>query len=123
MTLLRTVAHGISERLYSWNTSAISSGGAGDPLPVEDDLPMRRAHQTGDALEQRRLPAAGRADHAHELAGLDRERDAAIASVAFAPAPYVLPTSLISSIACLAYCGVAARQPRCQARKRRSARR
>ena len=28
MTLLRTDTHGMSERLYSWKTSAISSGGS-----------------------------------------------------------------------------------------------
>ena len=74
---MRTDVHGISERLYSWKTSAISSGGAGHAPAAQQHLALARPQQPGDALQQRRLAAAGRADDADELAVLDRERDVA----------------------------------------------
>jgi hypothetical protein len=38
-TLPRTVSHGNSERLYSWKTSAISSGGPVIVLPLSSTSP------------------------------------------------------------------------------------
>ncbi len=40
MTLLRTDIHGNSERLYSWNTSAISSGGEVTGVPRRKTSPV-----------------------------------------------------------------------------------
>ena len=76
-TLFRTEAQGISERPYSWKTSAISSGGSVTGLPRSRTSPRVGLHQPRDALQQRRLAAAGRADDAGELALLDGERDVA----------------------------------------------
>ena len=42
-TLFRTDIQGISERLYSWKTSAIRSGGPGHRGAAQDDLAGRRA--------------------------------------------------------------------------------
>src|SRR5262249_27975313 len=47
----------------------------GDEPAAEQDLARARTQQARDALEQRRLAAARRADDADELAGRDRERD------------------------------------------------
>ena len=68
-TLLRTVAHGISERLYSWKTSASSSGGPVTGFPCSSTRPRLGCIRPPMHFEQRRLAAAGRPDHAHELAG------------------------------------------------------
>src|SRR6476661_9362382 len=38
-TLLRTDDHGINDRLYSWKTSAISSGGDATALPFRNAAP------------------------------------------------------------------------------------
>ena len=84
---MRTDVHGISERLYSWKTSASSSRRRRDAPPAQQHLALARPQQPGDALQQRRLPAARRPDDADELAVLDRERDSPIARVACAPVP------------------------------------
>ena len=39
-TFLRTDNHGISERLYSWKTSAISSGGRVTGVPLSTTSPL-----------------------------------------------------------------------------------
>src|SRR6266404_5080029 len=54
-----------------------SLGRARDLAPIEEDLTRRWPHQPGQALEQRRLAASRRADHGHELTGLDAKAHAA----------------------------------------------
>src|SRR5690606_33228033 len=46
---------------------------AGDRLAVEQDLAARKLVQAGHAPKQRGLAAAGRADHRHDLVGIDVE--------------------------------------------------
>ena len=61
-TFWRTLIQGNSERLYSWKTSAMFSGGPSIRLVVQA-APRREVggQQPGHALEQRRLAAARRA--------------------------------------------------------------
>ena len=60
-----------------------------DRAAVDDHPAGCRPEEPRDALEERRLAAARGADDADELAGGDRERDAAKRLVASAPLPYV----------------------------------
>ena len=47
-----------------------------DAHAIDFDSPLGRSEVSGDGSEQRRLAAAGRAEHADELAGLDVEIEA-----------------------------------------------
>src|SRR5436189_2410716 len=68
-TLFRTEVHGSSERPYSWNTSAISAGGAVTRLPRRTIWP-RGLH--GDVERRRRLVRDQELRPARER---DRDRD------------------------------------------------
>src|SRR5882672_2143206 len=88
--------------------------------PVERHLAARRSQQAADALEQRRLAAAGRPDDADELALADREVDVADrARRALARAVRLAEVCDLEHAAG-SHSGSAARQPRCQASTRRS---
>jgi hypothetical protein len=50
---------------------------AGERAPVDADVARIRLDQTGDAAQQRRLPAAGGAEQGHKFARRDRKIDAA----------------------------------------------
>src|SRR5690606_18585380 len=52
-------------------------GRPGDALALELDDARRRPQEAGDALEERRLAASGRADDDHELARVHLEADVA----------------------------------------------
>src|SRR3954454_948840 len=90
----------------------------GHSLAAEDRLAARRAQQPCDAFEQRRLPAAGRSDDADELAVLDDERH-----VAQRLRGFLVGAVRLSEVRDLEHQAWDARQPRCQASTRRSAKR
>ena len=121
-TLLRTEAQGMSERLYSWNTSAIASGGSVTGFPWRTAWPRLGGSRPATHLRRVVFPQPdGPTTQTNSFSATVNEM-LRIASVAFSPVPYVLPRSSISSTSLPPrYCGVAARQPRCQARIRRSA--
>ena len=54
---------------------AVAGPQVGDVLVADHDPALRHLLQPGDHPQERRLPAAGRADEDHELAVLDVERD------------------------------------------------
>src|SRR5438094_3164714 len=100
-TLLRTDAHGISERPYSWKTSAISSGGSVTRLPRKRISPRVGANRPATHLSRVVLPQPdGPTTHANSPSSTLNVRSPT-ACVVDAPAPYVLPRCLISSIALL----------------------
>ena len=76
-TLSRTVIQGNRLRPYSWKTTAIPGGGPVDRRAVQATSPPVGVEQAGDALQQRRLAAAGRADDADEFARVDGEGEVA----------------------------------------------
>ena len=76
--LSSTVSHGI--RREAWNIMPIRTGGApvrpSAPWPAVDlDRALERAVETGDDVQERALPAAGRPDDAHDLRRRRRERE------------------------------------------------
>ena len=117
---MRTVVHGISERLYSWKTTAISSGGAVTRSPCRTTSPRVGRRRPAMHLSSVVLPQPdGPTTHTSSRSAIENEMLRS-AWVTWLPEPYVFATSLISSIRS-PYCGVAARHPRCQASIRRSA--
>src|SRR5215208_853394 len=97
-TLLRTDAHGISERPYSWNTSAISSGGSVTRLPRSTMSPRvgRRspaAHLSSVVLPQPEGPTTQTNSRSSTTNDTSRS-----ACVSFSPVPYVFARLPISSI-------------------------
>ena len=59
-----------------WKTTPMSWRGPGDRRAPEPRVPARGRHEAREDLEERRLPAAGRADHGDEVALADVEADA-----------------------------------------------
>ena len=83
-TLLRTDVQGISERLYSWKTSAISSGGAGDRAAVAATTsPRVGCSSPAMHLSSVVLPHPDGPTTQTNSPALDRERDVAERLVAF----------------------------------------
>jgi hypothetical protein len=59
------------QRVLLEHDAAVGAG-AGDRLAVEHDGAGRGFHETGDARQQRRLPAARCTQRHHEVAGVER---------------------------------------------------
>ena len=72
-TLSMTVRQGKVDS--SWKIIPIEGCGPRDPLARDLDRALVAVEQPADDVEQRGLAAARGADHAQELAGIDRERD------------------------------------------------
>ena len=86
-TLFLTVLHGISDRLYSWKTSAISSGGWVIGLPRRTTVPWLGAIRPATHLRSVVLPQPdGPTTHTNSFSSTENEM-LAIASVAFSPTP------------------------------------
>ena len=86
-TLFRTVLHGISERLYSWKTSAISSGGWVIRFPLRTTVPWLGSIRPAMHLRSVVLPHPdGPTTHTNSRSSTVNEMSA-IASVAFSPTP------------------------------------
>ncbi len=49
-------------------------GNVGDALPFDGDLTAFRNQKSGDKVEQRGLPAAGRTEQRHQLAAAHKQR-------------------------------------------------
>src|SRR6187551_381567 len=97
-TLLRTVDHGISERLYSWNTTAISSGGPVTRSPCRRTSPRVGRIRPAMHLSSVVLPHPdGPTTHTSSRSAIEKEM-LRRACVTWLPEPYVLATSLISSM-------------------------
>src|SRR4026209_109266 len=97
-TLLRTVDQGISERLYSWNTTAISSGGAVTGSPCSRTSPRVGRSRRAMHLSSVVLPHPdGPTTHTSSRSAIENEM-LRRACVTLLPEPYVLATSLISSM-------------------------
>jgi hypothetical protein len=88
---------------------------------AQQHLAAGRAQQARDALQERRLAAARRADDADELALAHVERDLPDRVRRLRPDAVRLAEPLDAQQ--FVHCGVAARHPRCHASTRRSARR
>src|SRR5918999_203829 len=96
-TLLRTDAHGIRERLYSWNTSAISSGGDVTRLPRRTTSPRLGGRRPPTHFRSVVLPQPeGPTTQTNSRSSTPKETSPT-AWVALTPEPYVFPRDLISS--------------------------
>ncbi len=118
----RTDIHGISERLYSWKTIAIRSGGPVTRLPRSSTSPADgrsspAMHLSSVVLPQPDGPTTqtNSPSSIENVTSPDRVRRGRAAAVGLAE-----PLDLEHRHR---YCGVAARQPRCQASTCRSTRR
>ena len=90
-TLLRTDIHGKSERLYSWKTSAISSGGSVTGVPRRRTSPALGGSRPAMHLRSVVLPQPdGPTTQTNSLSSTENETSP-IACVACSPVPYVLP--------------------------------
>src|SRR6188472_2388708 len=96
-TLLRTVDQGISERLYSWNTTAISSGGAVTGSPCSRTSPRVGRSRPAMHLSSVVLPQPeGPTTQTSSRSAIENEMLRS-ACVTLLPEPYDFATSRISS--------------------------
>ena len=85
--MLRTDAHGMSDRLYSWKTSAISSGGEVTGLPFRNAAPEVGASRPATHLRSVVLPhPEGPTTQTNSFSETVNEMSR-IASVALSPDP------------------------------------
>src|SRR4029453_15798122 len=96
-TLFRTEAQGISERPYSWKTSAISSGGDVTRLPRRSTCPLDGRSNPPTHLSRVVLPQPDGPTTQTNSRSSTVNETSSIAWVAFGPLPYVLPTFLLST--------------------------
>src|SRR3954452_1904667 len=97
-TLLRTEAHGISERPYSWKTSAISSGGSVTRLPRRIVSPRVGRSSPATHLSSVVLPQPDGPTTQTNSPSSTTKVTSRSASVAFSSVPYVFARCVISSI-------------------------
>ena len=91
-TLFATEVQGISERLYSWKTSAISSGGLVTGLPRRSTRPFVGRSSPATHLSSVVLPQPEGPTTQRNSPSSTMSETSAIACAALAPVPYVLPT-------------------------------
>src|SRR4029078_10395255 len=100
-TLFRTVDQGISERLYSWKTTAISSGGSVTGFPCRTTSPRVGRMRPAMHLRSVVLPHPdGPTTHTSSRSAIEKEM-LRRACVTLLPEPYDFATSLISSTGAL----------------------
>ena len=85
--MFRTDVHGISERPYSWKTSAISSGGPVTRRPRSSTSPSVGRSSPAMHLSSVVFPQPDGPTTQTNSPVLDRERDVPDRAVAFSPLP------------------------------------
>src|SRR5262245_41363971 len=98
MTFSRTDIHGNSERLYSWKTSAISSGGSVTILPRRTTSPLLGSSSPAMHLSRVVFPQPDGPTTQTNSPSATANETSPMACVAFSSRPYVFPSPLISSI-------------------------
>src|SRR5918992_3418228 len=93
-TLLRTDAHGISERLYSWKTSAISSGGDVTRFPRSSTSPRLGGKRPPTHFRSVVLPQPEGPTTQTNSRSSTANDTSPTACVALAPEPYTFPRDL-----------------------------
>jgi hypothetical protein len=87
----------MSDRPYSWNTSAISSGGDVTRFPRKSTSPLLGRSRPPTHFKRVVLPHPDGPTTQTNSRSATENDTSSIARVAFAPVPYVFPTWLISS--------------------------